>query len=76
MAPGSEGVDPGEIVRKLGEKSRQGVKKTPKNSIFHKFSAETYTYNATVHCGAALAAIDKFPSAVIYGDAVKEHIRV
>ena len=76
MAPGSEGVDPGEIVRILEEKIRQGVKNTPKNTIFHKFASETYTYNATVHCEAALAAIDKFPGAVVCGEVVQEHIRV
>lgn len=72
----SEGVDPGEIIHILEEKIHQGMKKTPKDSVFHKFSAKTYEYNATVHCEAALAAIDKFPGAVVCDDAVREHIRV
>ena len=75
-APGSKGVDPEEIIHILEEKIRQGVQKTPKESIFHNFSAKTYDYNAIVHCEAALAAIDRFPGAVVCDDAVREHIRV
>jgi len=74
-APGSKGVDPEEIIRILEEKICQGVEKTTKESIFHKFT-KTYDYNAVVHCEAALAAIDRFPGAVICDDAVREHIRV
>jgi hypothetical protein len=74
-----KGVKPEETIRILKEKIDQGVKKTPKYTIFHKFNfsgAETYEYNATVHCEAALAALNKFPGAVVCDDALRDHIQV
>jgi len=75
----SKGVKSEGIIRILKEKIAQGVKKTSKDSIFHKFNfsgTETYKYNATVHCEAALADLDKFPGAVGCDDALRAHIRV
>ena len=74
-----KGVKLERIIHILKEKIDQGVKKTPKHSIFHKFDfsgGETYRYNATVHCEAALAALDRFPGAVVCDDALRAHIRV
>jgi len=75
----SKGVKSEQIIHILKQKIAQGVKQTPKDSIFHKFNfsgTETYKYNATIHCEAALAALDKFPGAVGCDDALRAHIRV
>ena len=67
------------IVGILEKKIAQGLKSQPKKSIFAKFGskeADTYEYNATVHCETALAALDKFPSCVVCSEAVRDHIRV
>jgi hypothetical protein len=47
-----------------------------KNSISHKFDAETYQYTAAVHCEAALASMEEFPGAVVCDDALRAHIQV
>jgi hypothetical protein len=75
----SKGVKLERIIHILKEKINQGVKKTPKHSIFHKFdfsSAKTYKYNITVHCKAALAALNRFPGVVVCNNMLRAHIRV
>ena len=76
---GPKEVNPMEIIHILEAKIKQGLKKKGVNSIFKKFNAkytETYEYNATIHCEAALAAIKKFPGRMT-GDAIlRDHIQV
>ena len=74
-----KGVKPKETIHILKEKINQGVKKTPKYTIFYKFNlsgAKTYKYNATVHCEAVLATLSKFPSHVAGDSILKECLQV
>ena len=80
----SKNVKPEETIRILQEKIDKGKRainascddEKKKTSIFHKFDAETYQYDAAVHCEAALASMEKYPSAVVCDDALKAHIQV
>jgi hypothetical protein len=80
----SNEVEPEEIICILQEKINQGKRsiddscdrEKKKDSIFHKFDAETYQYTAAVHCEAALASMEKFPGAVVADDALRDRIRV
>ena len=80
----SKNVKPEETIRILQEKIDKGKRainascddEKKKTSIFHKFDAKTYQYNAAVHCEAALASMEKYPSAVVCDDALKAHIQV
>jgi hypothetical protein len=77
-------VEPEETKRILQEKIDQGKraiddscdKEEKKDSIFHKFDAETYQYIAAVHCETALASMEKFPGAVVCDDALRDRIQV
>jgi len=80
----SNKVEPEETIRILQEKIDQGKGaiddscdgEEKKDSIFHKFNAETYQYTAAVHCETALASMEKFPGAMVCNDALRAHIQV
>ena len=80
----SNEVEPEEIICILQEKINQGKRsiddscdrEKKKDSIFHKFDAETYQYTAAVHCEAALASMEKFPGAVVADDALRDRTQV
>ena len=64
--PGRVSAD--EVICRLDKTISRALKKPKsKNTIFGKFG-DTYKYEATVHCEAALAAIAKFPEGVICKD--------
>jgi hypothetical protein len=80
----SNEVEPEETIRILQEKINEGKRaiddscdgQKKKDSIFHKFDAETYQYTAPVHCETALASMDKFPGAMVCDDALRDRIQV
>ena len=74
--PEDSEVKPKEIIRILEKKIAQGVKMTPIFQKFDPINVETYKYNATVHCQAALAALHKFPGCVVGDHALRDHIQV
>jgi hypothetical protein len=68
-----------EITRLLNDKISDGLNQEKKIPIFKKFQharAQTYKYNATIHCEAALAALQQFPEFVAGDKTLKEHIQV
>ena len=77
-------VEPEETICILQEKINQGKRaiddsydgEKEKDSIFHKFDAETYQYTAAVHCEAALASMEKFPGAVVCDDTSRDRLQV
>jgi hypothetical protein len=80
----SDEVEPEETICILQEKIDQGKRaiddscdgKKKKDSIFHKFDAETYQYTAAVHCETALASMDTFPGAVVCDAVLRARIQV
>jgi hypothetical protein len=74
-----KGLKRDEITRLLNDKISDGLNQEKKNPFFKKFHparAQTYKYNATIHCEAALAALQKFPGFVAGDKILKDHIQV